>query len=68
MQVKPPTRARKRTSIVRRVASGLKPKVVNPAETLFEFVKVLENIPTDPEKIAFNSKYTYAPDGSVIEY
>lgn len=68
MQVQLPTKAPKRTPIARRLFGGLKSKAVNPAETLVEFIKVLDKIEATPEKIAFNSKYYYAPDGTVIEY
>jgi hypothetical protein len=57
-----------RKSVSRRSVGGLKSKVENPAESLFEFVRIIQNIPTDPETIAFNSKYMIAPDGSVVEY
>ena len=57
-----------RKSILRRDVNGLKQKVEDPAESLFEFVKIIQNIPIDPETIAFNSKYMLAPDGSVVEY
>jgi hypothetical protein len=57
-----------RKPISRRHDNGLNPKLKDPAEALFEFVKIIQNIPTDPDTIEFNSRYMHAPDGSVVEY